>query len=392
VSIRKRTWTNGDGSKGESWVVAYSDQAGKRRLKSFDRKREADAFQVELGVELRSGVHTPDSASVTIAEAGRLWLKTCEAAGLERSTVEQYEAQFRKHIVPLIGATKLSRFSAPAVRAFSDRLAADRSPAMVRKVLVSLSAILADAEDRGLVGQNVARARRARQQRGKEKRADRRQKGKLKVGVDIPTPDEIRAVLAAPLGRWRPILMTAIFTGLRASELRGLRWSDVDLKRGELHVRQRADKFNSIGKPKSESGERVVPLPLPVISTLREHRLACPKGALDLVFPNGVGKVQPRVEIAQRGWQAAQIAAGVVTKTGKAKYAGLHSLRHFYASWCINRRVDGGLELPLKLVQVRLSHSSVALTADVYSHLFPRADDGTELAAAAATLLGASPA
>jgi hypothetical protein len=38
-----------------------------------------------------------------------------------------------------------------------------------------------------------------------------------------------------------------------------------------------------------------------------------------------------------------QVAAGVVTKAGKAKYTGMHALRHFYASWCINRREDGGL-------------------------------------------------
>ena len=67
---------------------------------------------------------------------------------------------------------------------------------------------------------------------------------------------------------------------------------------------------------------------------------------------------------------------------GKAKYTGLHSLRHFYASWCINRRVDGGLELPLKLVQARLGHATITLTADRYGHLFPRGDDGAELAAA----------
>ena len=61
---------------------------------------------------------------------------------------------------------------------------------------------------------------------------------------------------------------------------------------------------------------------------------------------------------------------------------GPHSLRHFYASWCINRRVDGGLELPLKLVQARLGHASIQMTADTYGHLFPRGDDGSELAAA----------
>ena len=72
----------------------------------------------------------------------------------------------------------------------------------------------------------------------------------------------------------------------------------------------------------------------------------------------------------------------MVTSSGRAKYPGLHALRHFYASWCINRRLDGGLELPLKIVQTRLGHASIKLTADTYGHLFPRGDDGAELAAA----------
>jgi hypothetical protein len=52
------------------------------------------------------------------------------------------------------------------------------------------------------------------------------------------------------------------------------------------------------------------------------------------------------------------------------------------SSRCINRRVDGGLELPLKLVQARLGHASIQMTADRYGHLFPRGDDGGELTAA----------
>jgi len=101
-----------------------------------------------------------------------------------------------------------------------------------------------------------------------------------------------------------------------------------------------------------------------------------------LVFPNGKGNVETYANIVGRGLQPAMTAAGVVTKSGQAKYTGLHSLRHFYASWCINRRVDGGLELPLKVVQARLGHASIQMTADTYGHLFPRGDDGSELAAA----------
>ena len=64
---------------------------------------------------------------------------------------------------------------------------------------------------------------------------------------------------------------------------------------------------------------------------------------------------------------------------GKAKYTGLHALRHFYASWCINRPTEGGLGLPPKVVQERLGHSSITMTYDRYGHLFPRGDDAKEL-------------
>jgi integrase len=87
------------------------------------------------------------------------------------------------------------------------------------------------------------------------------------------------------------------------------------------------------------------------------------------------------------GWQQAQLAAGIATADGKPKYPGFHALRHFYASWCINRRIDGGLELPIKTVQARLGHASIKMTADPYGHLFPRQDDGAELAAAERALM-----
>jgi integrase len=398
MSVRKRTWANQDGSQGEAWVAAYTDFGGKRRIRSFERKKDADAFHASVANDLRSGIHVPDSQSVTVAEAGRLWLQSGEAAGLERSTMAYYRQHLELHIIPLLGAVKLSRLTTPMVRAFEDKLALDRSPIMVRKARGSLGALLADAQERGLVGQNVVRSLRARRRRGKETSADARRKGKLKVGIDIPSPNEVRAIIAALDDDWRPLLLTAIFTGLRSSELRGLRWDDVDLKRGELHVRQRADCYNAIGRPKSAAGERTIPLPPMVVNALRRHRLACHKSDLDLVFPDSAGNVESYHHITRYGLFPAQIAADVTVpaldKQGKpvkdedgrplaaAKYTGLHAVRHFYASWCINRRVDGGLELPPKMVQERMGHASITITMDIYGHLFPRGDDGAELAAA----------
>src|SRR5262249_42722933 len=146
--------------------------------------------------------------------------------------------------------------------------------------------------------------------------------------------------------------------------------------------------FGAIGRPKSVAGERTVPLGPLVRNTLREWQLACPKGGLNLVFPGPNGGPEHRLSIIKQSFHPAQIAAGIVDQDGQAKYGGLPALRHFYASWCINRRADGGLELPLKVVQARLGHASIQMTADRYGHLFPSTDDGAELAAAEKTFLG----
>jgi integrase len=187
----------------------------------------------------------------------------------------------------------------------------------------------------------------------------------LKSLAWLPTDEVPDALLRAATGRWRPFLLTAIRCGLRASELRGLRWADIDFKKGELHVRQRADAYNTIGAPKSEDGERTIPIPPTTLQALREWKLICPKrprGALHYVFPNGQGNIENHANIITRGLIPTMIAAGVTApvldkdkkptrdKDGKpvltAKYTGLHCLRHFFASWCVNRRADGGLEAP----------------------------------------------
>jgi integrase len=402
MSVRSRRWRSPAGEMKSAWVVDYFDQHGRRHLKTFARKRDAEAYHAQVAIDVRAGTHTADSGSISVAQAGELWLQDRTGAKLEATTLVAYRIYVNRHITPRIGALKLSQLTVPAARAFEDQLRVDCSSGLVRAVMRRLGAILANAQERGLVAQNVVRSLRRRRHNGSEHRHDKRRKGKLKIGVNIPSPEEIRAIVAAlaDFPRWRPLLLTAIFTGLRASELRGLRWADVDLKRSELHVRQRADALNKIGRPKSEAGERTVPLPPTLVQTLREWKLACPHSELGLAFPTARGKVQTRKMIADRGLCPAQLAAGVAvsvldgkpTKDRKpiikAKYPGLHTLRHFYASWCINRKVDGGLELPPKMVQERLGHATITMTMDIYGHLFPRGDDGAELAAAERAFFG----
>jgi integrase len=166
---------------------------------------------------------------------------------------------------------------------------------------------------------------------------------------------------------------------------RGLRWSDVDLKDGELNVRQRADRYSKIGAPKSTSSVRPIPLAPDLLTALKTWKLACPKGEEGLVFPTSTGRIEHHANML-RSLTPVMVAAGVVDKKGEPKYA-LHAFRHFFASWCINPKERGGRELPPKVVQHLLGHSSIVMTLDRYGHLFPRGDDRAELAAAAKALL-----
>jgi integrase len=224
--------------------------------------------------------------------------------------------------VPLIGDVKLAHLVPSSVIDFRNALIKQkRSRALASKVLVSLGAVLGTAMAAGLVARNVVRDQasgHAKRQRRLEKRHDKR----LEVGVDIPTKDEIRALLTTAQGRWRPLIVTVVFTGLRASELRGLRWSDVELGAGagSLSVRQRADRFNAIGSPKSNAGKRTVPLAPMVVNTLKEWRLACPKGELGLVFPNARGGVES-LHAMSGGLGAAQKVAGLGAAGGRRAMA-----------------------------------------------------------------------
>lgn len=379
MSVRKRKWTTRAGEQKEAWVVDYVDASGDRHIETFQRKKDADANAQQVGVDIRAGTHTPKSKSITVANAAEDWIKAVALEQREASTLAQYR-QHAKHITDRIGNYKLAALTTPRLNQFRDDLLATMSRPMARKVLSSLKSLLRDAQRRGNVAQNVALS-------VKQIDADKRGEGRFKVGIDIPTTDEIKAIIAAA-GRLRPLLLTAIFTGLRSSELRGLRWTDIDLKTGELHVRQRADRYNEIGKPKSKAGDRSVPLGPLVLNVLREWKLACPKGKFELVFPTASGRIARHSNIV-RALKVVVKSVGLTNSEGKPKYTGLHALRHFYASWCINPLDRGGQGLPPKVVQVRLGHSSIVMTMDTYGHLFPPGDDaGKRLEEAERALLG----
>lgn len=396
MSVRKRRWTTPRGDVKEGWQADYLDGLGKRRRKMFAKKKEAEAFVAGAIVEVRDGLHVPDTATVTVKEAGDLWIKSGAAAGLEVTTIEQRHQHLNLHIIPTIGMAKLNSVTVPFVRSFQDQLReSGRSSAMVKRCTVSLGSILADAQSRGLCIRNAVHEMSRSRASSSESKLDKRQKKKLRIGVDIPDREEARAILSAAAGRWRPIIFTLLFTGIRASELRGLAWSEIDLDKQTLTILKRADRHNQMGPPKSANGSRTLPLPTLLVNILREWKLACPKGPANLVFPNGAGNVESHRNIVSRGLVPTLIAAGVTVqvldKDGlpatHAKYTGLHAMRHFYASWCINPVSAGGMGLVAKVVQERLGHGSIAITLDTYGHLFPSVDGNEEVTLAALSLV-----
>jgi integrase len=379
MSVRKRQWTTGKGERKEAWIVDYIDSEGDRHIETFAKKKDADAYHDKVRVDVRAGMHTAPSKAATVAEAAAEWINRVEANGMrgegpaERSTMRQYRQHVKLHINPRLGTVNIAKLTHARVETFRDDLLKDLSRPLARKVLTSFKSILKAAKHGHVAdGVSIGESKRGR---------------KIEAGRDFPTPEEVRRLINSTTElRPRALIMTAAQAGLRASELRGLRWSDVDLKSRELHVRQRADRFGEIGAPKSGTSVRTISLSRELTGALKEWKLACPKGEEGLVFPSSTGAIEHHKNML-RGLETFMRAAGVVDKHGKPKYA-LHAFRHFFASWCINPKDRGGRGLTSKHVQDLLGHSSIVLTMDIYGHMFPPSDDRKELDEASAALLG----
>jgi integrase len=255
---------------------------------------------------------------------------------------------------------------------------------MTRKAVRALAMILNVAMEQGKVAQNVAAPVKV------EIRARDRKK------IVIPPRAHLIALLDAAddLSTQDPrlgtLLRVALFGGLRSSELRGLRWLDVDLSDMTLSVWRRADRWNDMGAPKSSAGRRTIPIGPALCTALKVWKLRCPPTPGRLVFPNSRGKPMTQHKIIER-FLAVQVAAGLAIESSKAELRtaapthraryGLHSLRHAAASAWIKQGID------LKRLQVWLGHATIQLTIDTYGHLITDAQADAALAAGAEAAL-----
>jgi integrase len=180
----------------------------------------------------------------------------------------------------------------------------------------------------------------------------------------LRTEDEIRRFLQAARHEGEQVFVlfaTAIFTGLRAGELAGLRWVDVDLEQRLIMVRR------SFEGPTKSDEPRPVPLVDALLPTLRAWRLQHPG---NLVFTNRDGRMlQPSSRLFQEVLHRVLDRAGFpkVERGGKLRrYVHFHSLRHTFASHWAMRGGD------LFKLQKVLGHANVTMT-NRYAHLQPAA-------------------
>ena len=360
MAIRQRTWTSG-GKEKSAWVVEYFDPARKWRLRP-QTKKEAQDFEATVRIDIEHGQHVANSADVTVEEAGKLWLETAKKNELVEGTTRTYCQHHTHHIAPFLGSTKLSKLTVPLVRAFEEQLLANGAHRCSPRRCLAASAPSSRRHGARLRHPQPAPRNAQGSQRAAHEGRPRPQEA-VEDRDGHPGAGRIRAILHAASGFRRAFFATAALSGLRASELRGLIWPNVDFAKGAISVVQRADKWGTIDVTKSEAGERVVPVPALVINALREWKLQCPwrdtgkkdeegkpVAELHFVFPTGKGRVENLENIVQRHWWPLQVAAGVsvpeIDETGNPvmsvdedgqpipvmapKYTGLHALRHFF--------------------------------------------------------------
>jgi integrase len=191
--------------------------------------------------------------------------------------------------------------------------------------------------------------------------------------------EEIARLLSACLPAYRALIATALFTGMRLSELLGLIWDDVNLVSGSVHVRAQLSRAHHDAParrvaPKTPSALRQIPLAPQLAAVLCEHRSGSPHHAGgDWVFSTRHG-----TPLSQRNVQRSALtrAAHVAWLDRDGSPLRFHDLRHTFASHLI-------IDLHLDVVQVSriLGHASVSTTLDVYAHLFDEARHAADIRA-----------
>jgi integrase len=302
------------------------------------------------------------------------WMSRFEArvAAGERHprTLEDHRYRLEHHLLPAFATRRMSALTVDDIAALLDALRAKGcSPKTAAGALATLHTIVRSARRHGWIATDPVDQLEADE---RPRPARRRQR--------VLGRDEIQRLLAACApGDWL-MVATALYTGLRVSELLGLIWKDIDFDQGEIHVRAQLSRAHRGSPPrrvvtKTPASVRDVPLVPQLARLLADHRRRS-RFAKDSewVFATANGTPFSHRNVTRRGLQRAARRAGI--DNGTAPALRYHDLRHCFASHLI-------LDLGLDVAQVSrfLGHASPTITLDVYTHLFEEARHMREIRA-----------
>lgn len=334
-----------------TFMVMWRELSGKQRSRSFKKRIDAERFKTKIEHDLLVGTYTdPRLGHIPFSEWCRRWNES--RLNLKASTRQRDESLLSHHVLPRFGETSLASIRPSDIRAWVADLSTHLSPATTRKCYSLLAAALTQAVDDGLLTRSPCR------------------------GIALPrlersehvylTKEQIDLLAGTVPERYRCLILTAAYTGLRWGEVTALRPGDLELLRRRIVVRRNVTRDRGrllVSTPKTRSSNRSVSIPPSLVSALAEH-LARFGSSSDLVFSSPEGDLLRPSNFRRRVLAPAAYAIGLDGLT-------FHDFRHTHVALLV------ALGEHPKAIQQRLGHASIRTTLDTYGHLFDGLDDGT---------------
>ncbi|SRR5579884_423794 len=283
---------HGEGSiykrKDGRWTASISLGSGQRKYfygeKRKDVKEKLDAFLLE-----QKKATNPGSEQL-VGDYLVYWLENVHKHVIGIATYVDYEIAIRVHLTPGLGKLRLSELTTQHVQMFlNDRLEKKLSTARVNHIKTVLSRALEDAMVAGILTFNVCRGVKLPPVEHEEKASLTTEQAKIFL-------ETVRQ------HRLFALFTIAVVLGLRRGETVALKWSDINLEQGILHVQQTASRLPKRGivvrKPKTKKSNRLIKMPSFIMNILREHKVQQEQERIqlgdvwldqNLVFPNTFG-------------------------------------------------------------------------------------------------------
>ncbi|HPC03394.1 MAG TPA: tyrosine-type recombinase/integrase [Syntrophales bacterium] len=333
------------------YVIDCYDQYGQRYRKTLPKgttKEEARGLLQEIEKKISRRTFLHEKKVPAFGEVAAEWLEF-KKPQVRIGTWSAYEGQIKNHFHEWLDKRIAVITTADVERFITRKQKLKMNLSSLRKLLITMNQIFAYAVRHRTIDSNPVRD--AEKPRRSEDLMEARKK------INILTPEEINGLMEAEEDpKFRLLYLFAVMTGTRQGEILGLKWSDVDFKEKQVHIR-RTFNHGRYFEPKSKDSVRRIDLSPIVVKELAKWKLQSGANEADLVFPSDAGTPIDCSHLHGRHFKPA------LKKAGLPKTTRFHDLRHFYASLMLSQGEN------IKYVQSQLGHSSPMVTLQVYAHL-----------------------